>query len=107
MPIYGAPPHSSPLNRPVVSRTIEDADGRHFTVTFAAGQELPRHQNSSRILITAVSGSGTISLSDGPPTALAAGDLVQLDPDLPHAIAAGDDGLEITVHLIAGCCGVC
>jgi quercetin dioxygenase-like cupin family protein len=102
-PSLQSPPHS----RPVVSRTIEGADGRHFTVTFTAGQELPRHQNASRVLITAVRGSGTIALSDGPPATFAAGARVQLDPDVPHAITAAEDGLEITVHLLAGCCGVC
>ena len=107
MPSSVSPPEASPHNRPTISGTIEDADGRHFSVTFAAGQTLPRHRNASRILITAVRGSGTISLSDGPPAALAEGARVQLDPDVPHALVAGDEGLEITVHLIAGCCGVC
>ena len=107
VPSYGAPPQASSHNRPTVSSTIEDVDGRHFTVTFAPGQELPRHKTASRILITAVRGSGTIALSDGPPAALTAGARVQLDPDVPHALLAGEEGLEITVHLIAGCCGVC
>jgi quercetin dioxygenase-like cupin family protein len=104
---FSPPAPASPHNRPTISGTIEDSDGRHFTVTFAPGQVLPRHRNASRILITAVRGSGTISLSDGPPAALAEGARVQLDPDVPHALVAGEGGLEITVHLIAGCCGVC
>jgi len=104
---YDSPPEASLHNRPTISGTIEDVDGRHFTVTFAAGQVLPRHRNASRILITALRGFGTISLSDGPPAELVKGARVQLDPDVPHALVAGEEGLEITVHLIAGCCGVC
>lgn len=107
MPSNSPPLHSPPPNRPVVSRTIEGVDGRHFTMTFAPGQELPRHRNASRILITAVRGSGSISVAEGPATAVAEGERVQLDPDVPHSVVAGEDGLEITVHLIAGCCGVC
>jgi quercetin dioxygenase-like cupin family protein len=107
VPEYGSPPQTSPLKRPAVSGTVEDADGRHFTVTFAAGQALPRHRNASRILITALHGFGDISVADDPPVPLTEGDRVQLDPDVAHAITAGDEGLEITVHLIAGCCGVC
>lgn len=104
---YGIAPTTSPLNRPTVSQLIDGPDGRHFTVTFAPGQEMPRHRNASRIRITAVRGSGTISVAEGAATAVAEGERVQLDPDVPHTVIAGEDGLEITVHLVAGCCGVC
>ena len=104
---YGAPPSSMPTDRPTVSELIDGADGRHFTVTFGPGQQLPQHRNASRVLITAVRGSGLVSIGDRPATTLIEGDRVQLDPDVPHAVVAGEDGLELTVHLIAGCCGVC
>lgn len=104
---YGAPPTEAPGNRPTISDVIDGPDGRHFTISFGPGQKLPVHRNASRILITTVLGSGEFTLADGTVTVLSAGGIVQVDPDVPHAVVAGDDGLEITVHLIAGCCGVC
>ncbi|MEO5797820.1 MAG: hypothetical protein ABIZ70_08025 [Gemmatimonadales bacterium] len=93
--------------RPIVSDVIDGPDGKHFTVSFGPWQRLPSHRNASRLLITAIRGSGSFSLSDGTAAPLNSGGIVQVDPDVPHAVAAGEDGLEITVHLIAGCCGVC
>ncbi|MES2305320.1 MAG: hypothetical protein V4558_07425 [Gemmatimonadota bacterium] len=104
---YGPPPPTLPETRPTISDVVEGPEGRHFTITFGPWQRLPTHRNASRILITAVRGSGSFSLSDGTAAALNTGGIVQVDPDVPHAVAAGEDGLEITVHLIAGCCGVC
>jgi quercetin dioxygenase-like cupin family protein len=104
---YGPPTTQLPSERPVISEVMDGPDGRHFTVTFSSWQKLPQHRNASRIVITATRGSGSFSTSDGTAAALNAGDVVQVDADVPHAVAAGEDGLEITVHLIASCCGVC
>ncbi|MES2123622.1 MAG: hypothetical protein V4503_02925 [Gemmatimonadota bacterium] len=104
---YGPPPTSPPDERPAISQLVDTPEGRHFTITFGPWQRLPTHRNASRILITAVRGSGSFSLSDGIAVALNTGEKVQVDPDVSHAVMAGEDGLEITVHIIAGCCGVC
>lgn len=100
-------PISPPAGRPIVSDVSDDSDGRHFTITFDPWQELPAHRNASRILITVTRGSGSCTISDGTAAPLATGDRVQVDPNVLHAVTAGEAGLEVTVHLVAGCCGVC
>lgn len=104
---YGPPSTALPAERPTISEAVDGPDGRHFTITFQPWQTLPEHRNASRILITATRGSGSFSLADGIAAALNSGDIVQIDANVPHAVAAGEAGLVVTVHLIAACCGVC
>ena len=93
-------------NRPVVSDVVEGPDGRQFTVTFTPGQQLPAHRNPSRVAITAVAGSGEITV-DGEVRALPLGTFVQLEPDVEHAVWAGSEGLELVVRLVRNCCEHC
>jgi len=81
--------------------------GKTFTITFEPGQFLPTHANPSRVVISVVRGSGTIALIADPGRRLWAGDFVQLEPNEPHAVTAGEDGLELLVSLVENCCGGC
>lgn len=104
---YSPPPTDLPTERPVVSEVTDGPDGRSFNISFAPWQKLPPHRNASRIVITPIRGSGSFSTSEGVAAALKVGDAIQLDPDVMHSVAAGEDGLDITVYLIAACCGTC
>lgn len=102
---YAEPPSTAPDRRPVVSDlTSNDDGGKSFTVTFLPGQELPTHRNASRILIQVHEGHGSIVIDSDPASALKRGDLVQIVPNAPHSVQAGDEGLRIEVHLVADCC---
>ncbi len=94
-------------DRPTVSEVIEAPDGRHFTVRFGPLQSLPWHRNPARVVITALTGSGDITVDGVGACPLPAGASVQLDPNAGHAVIAGDDGLELRVDLIASCCNCC
>ena len=102
-----AMPATSCSIRPVVSKAQDTPLGRSFTVTFSPGQQLPTHANPSRIVISVVRGSGTIALVNDSPRQLTQGEFAQLDANEPHAITAGDDGLELLVMPIENCCGMC
>ena len=93
--------------RPIVSDVTEDATGRSFTVRFAPFQRLLEHKNRARIVILAVSGSGVLTVDGMEPRALVAGDVVQLDPDVVHAVESLDEPLELQVVLRPNCCGSC
>lgn len=100
-------PSTSCSTRPVVSEVQDTPLGRSFTVTFMPGQRLPTHANPSRIVISVVRGTGTIALVNDAPRQLSHGEFVQLEPNEPHAVTAGDDGLELLVTAIENCCGLC
>lgn len=105
---YSEPPSTAPDRRPVVSDVGPNADGgKSFTVTFKAGQELPTHRNASRILIQVHDGAGTVVVDEEPPVELNPGDLLQIAPNAPHSVRAGEAGLEIEVHLVSDCCSSC
>lgn len=97
----------SSLGRPIVSEPQDGPGGRTFTIRFEPGQELPVHRNKSRVVITAARGEGTIIVAGDGARVLAAGDTVQLEPDVQHGVVAGNDGLELVVGLVSGCCGSC
>lgn len=97
----------TPPNRPTVSDVQDTALGRSFTITFEPGQSLPTHANPSRIVISVVRGSGAIALVNDPGRTIRQGDFVQLDPNEPHAVVAGGEGLELLVSLIENCCRMC
>jgi quercetin dioxygenase-like cupin family protein len=97
---YGEFPTAPVPNRPIISNKTDGAEGKGFTVTFLPGQELPAHRNGHEIEITARKGSGEMTLGDQPATTLIAGESVNLEPNLLHAVRAGNDGLELRVRLI-------
>lgn len=98
---------ATPLDRPVVSALHDGPAGRSFTVQFQPGEELPTHRNASRVVITAVRGTGTITIGDHGTRVLREGTFVQLEPNAPHAVVAGGEGLELLVVLAPNCCGAC
>lgn len=94
-------------DRPTISELVRGPAGNTFTITFAPGQRLPSHRNSSRLLLTVSAGEGTLSVDDGAPVAIASGSCVQLEPDAPHALEAGAAGMTVEVLLAAACCPSC
>jgi quercetin dioxygenase-like cupin family protein len=104
---YSPVPTQPISHRPVVSDVEQGPNGRQFTVTFLPGQELPPHRNASKVVITAVDGSGEITVEGIGTRALPCGTFVQLEPNAEHAVVAGDQGLQLVVRLVANCCGQC
>lgn len=93
--------------RPVVSETVRTPTGSEFRIVFQPGQQLPPHQNAMRVVITAVAGSGVLTIGVDDDRRLQAGDAVRLEPNVLHAVTAGGDGLELLVVRTVSCCGVC
>jgi quercetin dioxygenase-like cupin family protein len=98
---------SNPLDRPVLSDPEHRPEGRSFTVHLDPGQELPAHRNAARVAITAVRGSGAITIGDLDARALTEGTVVQLEPNAAHAVVAGGEGLELFVAVAPNCCDAC
>jgi quercetin dioxygenase-like cupin family protein len=98
---------SQTLGRPLVSDVQDSGASRSFTVRLEPGQELATHQNAARVVITAVRGSGAITIGELDTRALTEGAFVQLEPNAPHAVVAGGEGLELFVALTPNCCGAC
>lgn len=101
-----APDNVAP-NRPRVSDVQDGPIGPCFTVQFGPGQVLPSHRNSSVVVLTAIEGDGEITIAGDGIRSLPRGAVVQLDPNVEHAIAASERGLELRVDLIASCCSRC
>lgn len=100
-------PETAPAKHPTISDVTEDATGRSFTVRFLPGQRLLDHKNSHRIAIMAVHGHGILTVAGVGPRQITAGEMVQLDPNVVHAVEALDVPLEIQVVLRPNCCGSC
>lgn len=72
----------------IVSRTLlRTANGRVVLFGFAEGQELTEHTSTQHALVQVLSGECDFSLG-GQPHVLKAGDLLNLPPNLPHAVKA-------------------
>ena len=96
-----------PSLRPLVSAVTEDEPGRSFTVRFAPHQRLLEHKNRARIVSLAVAGRGVLTVEGMAPRQLVEGDVVQLDPNVVHAVESLSEPLELQVVLRANCCGSC
>lgn len=74
----------------IVSRAILTTPETRVTLfSFAAGQELTSHTNARRALVQVLSGSGEF-LYAGTWHTLAAGTLLHLPPNHPHAVRANE-----------------
>jgi quercetin dioxygenase-like cupin family protein len=93
--------------RPVVTDLEVEPHRRRFTVTLEPGQQLPPHRNPSRVVITVVEGYGEITVDGDGRRVLPLGAVVQFEPNVEHAVLAGDTGLELMVQLVANCCEHC
>ena len=102
-----ADPQQSITDRPVVSGLVVAPNRRQFTVNLEPGQQLPPHRNPSKVVITVVQGNGEITVEGDGVRALPTGIVVQLEPNVEHAVLAGDAGLELMVQLVANCCEHC
>lgn len=98
---------SVPNRRPIVSDVTEDETGRSFTVHFAPFQRLLDHKNRARIVIMAITGRGILTVEGMDPREIVAGDVVQVDPNVVHAVESLEEPLELQVVLRANCCGSC
>jgi quercetin dioxygenase-like cupin family protein len=105
--LYGEPPTTSPTARPAVSDVEEGPLGRGFTVTFEPGQVLPTHRNAVKVVITVLRGNGVIQLADDAPQQLREGDVVRIEPRVPHALEAPTEAMQVHVTLISACCDCC
>ena len=105
---YAEPSKQLSDKRPTISEVVKGpTGGSSFTVTFLPGQVLPTHRNRSRILINVIQGDGAITVDADMPIRLAPGSVVQVAPNAPHALVAGEEGLLVEVHLVADCCAAC
>jgi quercetin dioxygenase-like cupin family protein len=100
-------PETVPAKHPTISDVVDDATGRSFTVRFQPGQRLLDHKNSHRIAIMAVHGRGILTVAGSDPRQIRAGEMVQLGPNVVHAVEALDVPLEIQVVLRPNCCESC
>jgi quercetin dioxygenase-like cupin family protein len=72
----------------IVSRTLlRTGNGRVVLFGFAEGQELTEHTSTQHALVQVLSGECDFSLA-GQPHVLKAGDLLNMPPNLPHAVKA-------------------
>jgi quercetin dioxygenase-like cupin family protein len=72
----------------IVSRTLfRTPTTRMVLFGFAAGQELSEHTSTSQAMIQVLSGSCEFSLA-GKPHHLKTGDLLYMQPNMPHAVKA-------------------
>lgn len=94
-------------DRPEVRLLESGPEGRVFSIHFLPGQSLPPHRNPDRISIEVVAGSGFLTLAADDTRPLTPGTAFQLEPEAVHALAAGDDGLEVRVTKLQACCDGC
>ena len=75
--------------RPATSILHDSADGRIVLFRIEPGQAVPLHSSVSSVFLVVLSGSGTVSGSNGD-RAARAGDIVAYAPQEPHGMRATD-----------------
>jgi len=81
-------------NRPATALVHDSADARVVLFRIDPGQQVPVHTSASTVLLTVVSGSGTVAGADGERT-VRAGDIVAYEAREPHGMRAGAEQLVI------------
>lgn len=80
--------------RPATALVHDSADARVVLFRIEPGQEVPVHTSTATVLLTIISGSGTVAGDDGE-RVVRAGDIVAYDVNEPHGMRAGDEQLLI------------
>jgi quercetin dioxygenase-like cupin family protein len=89
----------------IVSRTVlQTAELRIVLFSFAEGQELTTHTNTRRAVIQVLEGTGEF-LFGGKWERLAAGTLLHLPPNHPHAVRAAAGPFAMLLTLAADAAG--
>lgn len=81
-------------DRPATAVIHDSADARLVVFRLAPGQAVPPHRSPSTVLLTVLSGTGTLSGADGERTC-SAGDMVTYAPDELHGMRATDGELQL------------
>jgi quercetin dioxygenase-like cupin family protein len=81
--------------------TVLKSTGANVVVfAFEPGMTLPDHVAHQPVLLQALEGSVTVHLSEGA-VALAPGDLLHIEPNVPHSVEAAERAkLQLTVLMI-------
>jgi quercetin dioxygenase-like cupin family protein len=81
-------------DRPATAVIHDSADARVVLFRIEPGQQVAMHTSASTVLLTIVSGSGTVAGQEGERT-VKAGEIVAYAPHEPHGMRAGDEQLVI------------
>ena len=81
--------------KPATALVHDCADARVVLFRIDPGQEVPVHTSASTVLLTIVSGSGTVIGAEGEQQ-VTAGDLVAYEANEPHGMRAGSEQLVIS-----------
>jgi quercetin dioxygenase-like cupin family protein len=84
-------PHA---DRPATTLVHETKDARVVLFRLEPGQSVPVHTSTSTVLLTIVSGTGTVSGADGE-RAVKPGDIVAYAENEPHGMRARDERFVI------------
>ncbi len=69
-------------------------------ITLEAGEELGSHSTPGKVFIVCCEGRGTVSLPERD-VPLQKGDVLDLDPGVPHSVKA-EDGLTLYLTVLGG-----
>jgi quercetin dioxygenase-like cupin family protein len=62
------------------------------------GETLPEHATNADVVVTVLNGEGTFTI-EGVPQAIKSGDVLDLKPNVPHAVIAKEALELIVVHM--------
>ena len=80
--------------RPATAVIHDVVDARLVTFRIEPGQRVPPHTSASTVILTVLSGSGTVTGGDEE-RSVTAGDVIAYDPGELHGMEAGDETLMI------------
>jgi quercetin dioxygenase-like cupin family protein len=85
---------SPKAGRPATALVHDSSDARIVLFRIEPGQAVPVHTNASTVLLTVISGQGTVTGAEGD-RPVSAGDLVAYDPNEPHGMQAAVAAAEV------------
>ncbi len=86
--------------RPATAMLLDSPDARMMVFRIAPGQEVPPHRSPSTVLLTVLSGVGTVLGRDGW-SECSVGDMVVYEPDEVHAMRSTEDAELLLLATLA------